>query len=152
MNSLTPSPTWIIDPIDGTINFVKALHFTVISVALAVNKKLEFGFLFNPVLDEFFVARRGRGAFLNGERIFVNKQASLKGSLVAHEISLGCVPWLRPSYMGRAEKFLERTIGIRALGSAALTLGYIAKGVSFSPFKALKLLTFSPLDYRRLCH
>lgn len=114
-------------------------------MAFVIDEKLEFGFLFNPILDEFFVARRGRGAFLNGERIFVNKQAGLRGSLIAHEISLGCMPWLRPSYVARTEKYLEKTIGIRAMGSAALTLGYVAKGVSFLSFEALKLFNL-PTD------
>lgn len=81
-------------------------------------------------MDEFYTARKGQGAFLNGNRIFVSKQETLKGAMIAHEISLGCVNFLRPSYLARCEKFLEKVAGIRAIGSAALTLGYIAKGVS----------------------
>lgn len=117
------------DPIDGTINFVQPLHFVCIAVAFVVDSQIEFSFLSNPILNEFYTARRGKGAFLNGERIFVSKREGMKGALIGHEISLGCVPWLRPSYMARCEKFIEKVIAVRAFGSAALTLGYIAKGV-----------------------
>lgn len=70
---LTNAPTWIIDPIDGTTNFVHSFPHTCISVALAVNKKLEIGIVYNPVLEQMFTARRGQGAFLNGKRIKSSK-------------------------------------------------------------------------------
>jgi len=79
-------------------------------------------------LNEFYSARKGHGAFLNGNRIFASKAEQLRGSLVAHEISLGCVPEFTHAFMERTLRLLQKTIGIRALGSAALTLGYVAKG------------------------
>lgn len=66
---LTDAPTWIIDPIDGTTNFVHEFPHSCISVALAINKKLEIGIVFNPSMNQYFSARRGEGAFLNGKRI-----------------------------------------------------------------------------------
>lgn len=70
--NLTESPTWIIDPIDGTNNFVHGDENCVISVALAVNKQLEIGIVYSPVKDQFFTAQKGKGAFLNGKPIHVS--------------------------------------------------------------------------------
>lgn len=127
-NLLSSEPTWIIDPIDGTINFVKKIHFVCISVALVVENDLKMGFLYNPTLNEFYTARRGQGAFLNGEKIEASKLEDLSRCVLAHEVSIGSVPAYFPKYMERAAEFVSRCIGIRAIGSAALTLGYVAKG------------------------
>lgn len=70
---LTDEPTWIIDPIDGTTNFVHSFPFTCVSIALSVNKQLEIGVVYNPILEQLFTARRGRGAFLNGKSIQSSK-------------------------------------------------------------------------------
>lgn len=67
--TLTDDPTWIIDPIDGTANFVHKLPFFAINVAYAVNKEVQFGLTYAPALRELFTARKGRGAFLNARRI-----------------------------------------------------------------------------------
>lgn len=74
---LTDSPTWIIDPIDGTINFCKNLPMTVISIALAVNKQIVIGIVYNACIDEMFTAKRGKGAFLNGKPIHVSKETDV---------------------------------------------------------------------------
>lgn len=129
MKTLTADPTWIIDPIDGTINFVKKLHFVCISVALAIDDDLKIAFLYNPTLDEFYTARKGQGAFLNGEKIETSKNEDIARCLFAHEISLGTMKPFLPKYVERARALLESgCLGIRAIGSAALTLGYVAKG------------------------
>lgn len=73
---LTNAPTWIIDPIDGTTNFVHSFPHTCISIALAVNKELEIGIVYNPVLEQLFTARRGHGAFLNTKPI---KSSNVEG-------------------------------------------------------------------------
>lgn len=75
---LTNAPTWIIDPIDGTMNFVHGLPHTCISVALLINKTTEIGIVYNPVLEQLFAARKGQGAFLNGAPIHVSDK---KGNL-----------------------------------------------------------------------
>jgi len=69
-------PTWLIDPIDGTTNFVHSFPHTCISIALAVNKELEIGIVYNPILEQLFTARRGHGAFLNGKPI---KSSNVEG-------------------------------------------------------------------------
>lgn len=69
---LTDAPTWIIDPIDGTMNFVHGLPHTCISIALLINKTAEIGIVYNPILEQLFTACRGQGAFLNGAPIQVS--------------------------------------------------------------------------------
>lgn len=66
---LTDDPTWIIDPIDGTSNFVRKLPMSCISVGLSVNKELCLGIIYNPFQNELYSAVKGQGAFLNGKRI-----------------------------------------------------------------------------------
>jgi myo-inositol-1(or 4)-monophosphatase len=63
--ALTDAPTWIIDPIDGTTNFIHSFPHICISVALTVNKELQIGIIYNPILQQLFTAKRGQGAFLN---------------------------------------------------------------------------------------
>lgn len=66
---LTDDPTWIIDPIDGTTNFVHRFPHTCISLALLINKRIEIGMVYNPLMRQFFSAKRQKGAFLNGRPI-----------------------------------------------------------------------------------
>lgn len=125
---MTADPTWIIDPIDGTINFVNKLHFVCIAVALAIDDDLKISFLYNPTLNELYSAKKGQGAFLNGIKIEASRKEDLGRCLLAHEMSLGTLAPFRPKYVERANALLSRCIGLRALGSAALTLGYVARG------------------------
>ncbi|KAG5876506.1 hypothetical protein JTB14_008443 [Gonioctena quinquepunctata] len=80
--NLTDSPTWIIDPIDGTTNFVRNLKMTGVSIGLVINKIQMMGIVYNPFLDECFTAIKGKGAFLNGERIKTNGQKDIKRSIL----------------------------------------------------------------------
>ena len=66
---LTDAPTWVVDPIDGTTNFIRGLHHSAISVALSVEKRLSLSAVYNPYRDEMFLAKAGEGAMLNGKRI-----------------------------------------------------------------------------------
>uniref|UniRef100_A0A1B6CID9 inositol-phosphate phosphatase n=1 Tax=Clastoptera arizonana TaxID=38151 RepID=A0A1B6CID9_9HEMI len=70
---LTEDPTWMIDPIDGTTNFVHKNPNCCISVSFAVNKKLQFGIVYSPVQNKMFTAQEGKGAYLNGKAIHVSK-------------------------------------------------------------------------------
>jgi myo-inositol-1(or 4)-monophosphatase len=76
-----------------------------------------------------YTARKGQGAFLNGVKIESSKNEDLSRCLLAHEISLATVSPFMPKYLERAKVLLGKCLGLRALGSAALTLGYVAKGV-----------------------
>ncbi|XP_033227564.1 inositol monophosphatase 1-like [Belonocnema kinseyi] len=127
---LTDAPTWIIDPIDGTTNFIHSFPHTCISVGLAVNKELEIGIVYNPVLEQMFTARRGRGAFLNGKRIQSSNCQDLAQSLICIEASYATMEDIRDTILGRLEAFVTIAHGIRTLGSAALTLCYVAMGAT----------------------
>lgn len=70
---LTDAPTWIIDPIDGTVNFIHGFPHTCVVIGLAVKKEMVLGIVYNPILEQLFTARKGRGAFLNGKPIQVSK-------------------------------------------------------------------------------
>lgn len=82
---LTDSPTWIIDPVDGTLNFVHSFPHSCISIALLVKKEAEIAIIYNPVLKQLFTARRGQGAFYNGDKMHVSDQKDLSQALVIAE-------------------------------------------------------------------
>ncbi|XP_031828677.1 inositol monophosphatase 1-like [Nomia melanderi] len=127
---LTDEPTWIIDPIDGTTNFVHSFPFTCVSIALSVNKQLEIGIVYNPVLEQLFTARKGHGAFLNGKPIQTSKTEQLEHSLLCLEASYATIEGIRDTVLGRVEAFVSVAHGIRTMGSAALTLCYVAMGAA----------------------
>ena len=79
-------PTWIIDPIDGTMNFVHSYPHCCISIALYVDKEAQIAFIYNPNLDQFFSARKGQGAYLNGKQISVSAAVGLSHALLGTEI------------------------------------------------------------------
>jgi len=118
---------WIVDPIDGTTNFVHGLPGSVVSIAVASKGELTLGVVYDPSRDELFVARQGGGAYLNGERISVSGELTLCEALVAtgtpgttreaRESNLRCVTRVGP---------VARSV--RILGAAALHLAYVAAG------------------------
>lgn len=112
---------WVIDPIDGTINFVHGLPSFSISLAYLENGEARLGVVHAPALNETFFAERGRGSFLNGERIRVSENDRL-------ERCVGSIG----SYVDFTGKFIEKmekvTRRIRVLGSAALNACYVAAG------------------------
>lgn len=82
---LTDDPTWIIDPVDGTLNFVHSFPHSCISIALLINKTAEIGIILNPLVRQLFTARRGQGTYYNGQRVQVSGQTELSKSLVMAE-------------------------------------------------------------------
>jgi len=126
---LTNKPTWIIDPIDGTTNFIKKIPHCCISVALTINKELLIGIVFNPISNEIFTATKGKGAFLNGEPISVNKNIkAIPDALIGMEISLIHCEKVRDKNIKRLYKIGSKATGTRSFGSAALGLCYVAAG------------------------
>ncbi len=73
---LTDEPTWIIDPVDGTMNFVHSFPYTCISLALVHKKAIQIGIIYNPILNQMYTAKVGQGAFLNGKPIRVSEETS----------------------------------------------------------------------------
>ncbi|KAJ6647197.1 Inositol monophosphatase ttx-7 [Pseudolycoriella hygida] len=125
---LTDAPTWIIDPVDGTNNFVHGIPFTAISVAFVLKKEIQIGIVYNPIMNEMYTARLGQGAFLNGKQIAVSNAKTLDESMYCHEISLARRDALRDKHMKRVYKITACSQGIRSFGCAALSLAYVARG------------------------
>ncbi len=117
-----PHHRWIVDPLDGTANFLHGFPFFAISLALEHRGLLVAGVVYNPAMDEMFSAQRGRGAFLNDRRI----RAS--GARDWPEILIALGPW-RSARRGLYESLARRGLGRgRRTGSAALNLAYVAAG------------------------
>ncbi|BFF97337.1 inositol monophosphatase 2 [Drosophila madeirensis] len=85
---LTDAPTWIIDPIDGTSNFIKQIPHVCVSIGLSINKRIVLGVINNPAQKKIFTAKLGQGAFCNGKPIRVSSCESIKDANVAYEVSL----------------------------------------------------------------
>jgi myo-inositol-1(or 4)-monophosphatase len=120
---------WIIDPLDGTTNFIRGVPHFAISIACKYKGRLEHAVVLDPVRQEEFTASRGRGAALNGRRLRVSPRKSLEGAL------LGTGFPFRDSqldnlenYLGMFRSLVGQTAGIRRAGSASLDLAYVAAG------------------------
>ena len=123
----TSNRRWIIDPLDGTSNFVRGLWPSVVSIALEVDGALECGVVFDPVLDELFSARRQHGAFLNGQRMI---RPDGEVSLDRAYVSVGMTGRYSkaPSPGDIIQKLLGPSDSVRDLGASALQLCYVGTG------------------------
>ena len=120
---------WIIDPLDGTTNFVRGIPHYAVSVACMYRGKIEHAVIVDPVRREEFTASRGRGAQLNGHRIRVSDLSSLDGALLGTGIPFKehCDNKLEP-YSKSLEQLASQCAGIRRAGAASLDLAYVAAG------------------------
>lgn len=118
---------WIIDPIDGTVNFMHGIPHFCISVGLQHNKQTVMGHIYQPISDEMFVAMRGKGATLNGAPIHCSKRTSLETSIVATGFPYGSPDWM-DDFLGSVYKVIKKVQGFRRMGSAALDLAFVASG------------------------
>jgi len=126
--NLTPSPTWIIDPIDGTTNFVHQFPWVSISIALAISGKVVVGVVYNPILDEMFFASRGNGAYRNNEKIQVSSATELKKSMIGIGFPYNREPASLDFHLGRLRSVLVHCREARRCGSAALDTCSVALG------------------------
>lgn len=124
----TPSDyKWIIDPIDGTVNFANRIPICCVSIAVEYQNEVVMGAVYNPFINEFFIAEKGKGATLNDREIHVsNKSEVLRSCLVTG------FPY---TYLDMAngplqifERFIRRGVPVRRLGSAAIDLCWVAAG------------------------
>ncbi|TLV01134.1 inositol monophosphatase family protein [Dyadobacter luticola] len=127
---IEPDPTalnWIIDPLDGTTNFIHGIPVYCVSVGLARGKELLAGVIHEPSLNEMFSAWQGGGAWLNGKQMKVSTVPHLQDSLIATGF-----PYYKfekqKRYMYILELLMQRTHGIRRMGAAAVDLAYVAAG------------------------
>ncbi|MDO8862117.1 inositol monophosphatase family protein [Haliea sp. E1-2-M8] len=120
---------WVIDPLDGTTNFLRGIPHYAVSIACLYKGKLEHGVVLDPVRREEFTASRGRGAQLNGRRIRVSSRTSLDGALLGTGIPFKdhCDDRL-PAYSKTLEILAGQVAGIRRAGAASLDLAYVAAG------------------------
>lgn len=118
---------WIIDPLDGTTNFLHDLPIFSVSVALEVDDELVLGIVYEINQDECFYAWKDGGAYLNDQQIQVSPAVQLSNSLIATGFPYYDYSLMR-KYFGALESFMQATRGIRRLGSAAVDLAYVACG------------------------
>jgi myo-inositol-1(or 4)-monophosphatase len=122
-----PAYRWIIDPLDGTVNFAHGYPAFCVSIACEAAGALQYGVIYDPLRDELFEARRGQGATLNGRPIRVSSTDRLDRALVATGFPYDIRERL-PETLGRMERILGVVQGLRRGGSAALDMCYVACG------------------------
>ena len=118
---------WIIDPLDGTTNFLHGFPQYCVSIALAHKDVVQQGVIFDPVRNDLFTASRGRGAFLNDRRIRVGKRQHLRDCLIGTGFPFRDGSYL-DTYLRMMKSMIEQTAGLRRPGAAALDLDYVAAG------------------------
>jgi myo-inositol-1(or 4)-monophosphatase len=118
---------WIIDPLDGTTNFLHGYPQFCVSIAVRKEKHIEHAVIFDPLSDELYAASRGQGARLNDRRIRVSKVRSLDGALLASGIPFSQLHHF-DAYLSVYRSLVTRSSGIRRSGSTALNLAWLASG------------------------
>jgi myo-inositol-1(or 4)-monophosphatase len=127
LTSLKTKYLWIVDPLDGTVNFAHKIPFFCVNIALQKNKETLLGVTYNPITEELFVVEKNRGAYLNNKRLKVSNTKTLNSSILATGFPYN----LKSNPEKCIEKFttvLRRGIPIRRLGTAAMDLAYLAAG------------------------
>ncbi len=118
---------WIIDPLDGTTNFLHGIPMFAVSIALERQGQLVAGVIYNPAMDELYTAERGQGAFLNDRRMRVAARRKLEDTVIGTG-----VPHIgrghHPTYLQEMRAVMANVAGIRRMGAAALDLAYVAAG------------------------
>ena len=118
---------WIIDPLDGTTNFIHGFPQYAVSIALAQNGQVVHGVIYDPMRNELFTASKGSGAFLNDRRIRVSRSDRLADSLIGTGFPYRIFDRV-DNYMGAFRELTEKTAGMRRPGAASLDLAYVAAG------------------------
>jgi len=119
---------WIIDPLDGTTNYLHGFPIFCVSVAVEVKGRIEHGVVYDPMRQELFTASRGEGAQLDGRRIRISGQTQLENSLIGTGFPFRSPDHPLDAYLRMLEKVLLNTAGVRRPGAAALDLCYVAAG------------------------
>ena len=118
---------WIIDPIDGTANFIHGIPHFAISIAAREKGKLAVGLIYDPIRREMFTAAKGEGAKLNDRKIRISQQKTLEGAIIGTGFPFKKHSVL-PEYLKQFESIFTQTAGIRRAGAASLDLAYVAAG------------------------
>ncbi|HUQ11169.1 MAG TPA: inositol monophosphatase family protein [Steroidobacteraceae bacterium] len=119
---------WIIDPLDGTTNFLHGNPVFAVSIGVQVRGRMEHAVVFDPMRQELFTASRGDGAQLDGRRMRVSKQTTLEGALIATGFPFRSdSPWI-DEYLAMLKEVMTKVAGLRRPGAASLDLAYVAAG------------------------
>ena len=118
---------WVIDPLDGTKNFLHGFPHYCVSIAIVVRGRIDHAVIYDPLRDELFTASRGDGAQLNDRRLRVTKRKELSGALLATGFPFKYPEYLAP-FMATFNAVFPQVADIRRTGSAALDLAYVAAG------------------------
>ena len=119
---------WIVDPLDGTTNFLHGLPHFGISIALEMNGELVAGCILDPIKQELFTADRGQGAWMNGRRLRVSARRDLEQSVVACGMPVLNWEGRERGFMAELDRVSAKVAGIRRYGAACLDLAYVAAG------------------------
>ena len=119
---------WIIDPLDGTTNFLHGIPHFAISIALEWRGDLIAGLVYDPIKDETFMAEKGAGAFLNDRRLRVSGRSDLQRSMIGTGIPVLNWPGREKGFAEQLERVVDKVSGVRRLGTASLDLAYVASG------------------------
>ena len=122
-----PTRRWIVDPLDGTTNFLHGLPHWAVSIALEHKGEIVAGVIFDPAKDEMFYAEKGQGAFVNESRLRVSGRARMIEALFATGVPWGAKPDL-PETLQDLARLMPVCSGVRRWGAAALDLAYVAAG------------------------
>ncbi len=119
---------WIIDPLDGTTNFLHGFPAFAVSIAVEYRGRLEHAVVYDPMRQELFTASRGDGAQVDGKRIRVSKQLTLEGALIGTGYPYRANAQWIDNYLAMLKSVMQETAGIRRPGAASLDLAYVAAG------------------------
>lgn len=121
--------TWIIDPLDGTTNFLHGIPHFAISIGLQKGTEMIAGVIYDPIKDELFYAEKGSGAFLNERRLRVSSRKQLTEALLATGIPFASHPVeVRKTFQKTLEAVMPQVAGVRRFGAASLDMAYVAAG------------------------
>lgn len=122
-----PTRRWIVDPLDGTTNFLHGLPHWAVSIALEHKGKIVAGVVYDPSKDELFFAEKGQGAWMNNQRMRVSGRSRMIEAVFSTGLPFGGRPEL-PETLQQLARLLPMTAGVRRWGAAALDLAYVAAG------------------------
>jgi myo-inositol-1(or 4)-monophosphatase len=124
----TDDYVWIIDPLDGTTNFLHGFPVFAVSIAVEHRGRLQHAVVYDPMRQEFFTASRGEGAQLEGKRIRVSSQRTLEGALIGTGLPFRMGMGHVDAYLAMLKVIMSTAAGVRRPGAAALDLAYVAAG------------------------
>ena len=122
-----PTRRWIVDPLDGTSNFLHGIPHWAISIALEYKNEIIAGVIYDPIKDEMFTAEKGQGAWLNDRRLRVSDRTKMIEMLFATGLPFGEKEGLSDT-LDQLERLMPKCAGVRRQGAAALDLAYVAAG------------------------